>query len=602
MTALVFYNANTELVNAMKDGATPTVRQLRDAQVLVYNLNNVVPFKTGYYRLHSPLGISDIEPVRYVSGYTHKIELDEHHDDTGDYRVPMHFYEENTSQVRTFTDLKTGFISSNATRGDLQILPVERDPASIFYFKSIYDKPDDPNSKDYRKNFAYICTEDLYVKGAKGRVVYTSPNPETVVYSDNVEGVNERAAALMTETPPPTTPTPQQLVEDYAYTSGYSINNYPTPFFVMDIGGGILLIHDNETKWGRKYLKYLSYDHSFDEKVGKSTIYGMKMTHNTHTDHAKFCMQPVQQSATKGVNEMGLKLNLRKGGDDFYYASFYAPYDVLLTDDKNDAAYICLVWDTEMLHLKKVGKFNLTENGCPTRYKGSNQFVPAHTPVIIRSANTSVTMALPTPEKPSDPLITGITYKHGDKTETVKNIFTGVCLEQLLSEENTVTNDVYTFGLPVKGTATKHEYYSSSGNAHNGEITIALPQTEESGVGFYINANYNREAYAAMGGWTRNNRYVYNNKIYVRNPITSGSGARLQTFSSDLDFIPVVFDDDEEEDEPIEESLLQRPHDNRVYDLLGRCVASGEEVVNGTWRSKVASGIYILNGRKVYVK
>jgi hypothetical protein len=429
----------------------------------------------------------------------------------------------------------------SGTVGDrvLQILPVERDPASIFYFKSIYDKPDDPNSKDYRKNFAYICTEDLYVKGAKGRVVYTSPNPETVVYSDNVEGVNERAAALMTETPPPTTPTPQQLVEDYAYTSGYSINNYPTPFFVMDIGGGILLIHDNETKWGRKYLKYLSYDHSFDEKVGKSTIYDMKMTHNTHTDHAKFCMQPVQQSATKGVNEMGLKLNLRKGGDDFYYASFYAPYDVLLTDDKNDAAYICLVWDTEMLHLKKVGKFNLTENGCPTRYKGSNQFVPAHTPVIIRSANTSVTMALPTPEKPSDPLITGITYKHGDKTETVKNIF---------------------------------------------------------------NANYNREAYAAMGGWTRNNRYVYNNKIYVRNPITSGSGARLQTFSSDLDFIPVVFDDDEEEDEPIEESLLQRPHDNRVYDLLGRCVALGVEVVNGTWRSKVASGIYILNGRKVYVK
>ena len=41
---------------------------------------------------------------------------------------------------------------------------------------------------------------------------------------------------------------------------------------------------------------------------------------------------------------------------------------------------------------------------------------------------------------------------------------------------------------------------------------------------------------------------------------------------------------------------------DRVYDLLGRCVVTGEEVVNGTWRSKVASGIYILNGRKIYVK
>jgi hypothetical protein len=209
-------------------------------------------------------------------------------------------------------------------------------------------------------------------------------------------------------------------------------------------------------------------------------------------------------------------------------------------------------------------------------------------------------MALPTPEKPSDPLITGITYKHGGETETVNNIFQGVCLEQLLSDENTGSNDVYTFGLPVKGTATKHDYYSSSGNPHNGEITIALPQTEESGVGFYINANYNRESYASQGGQTRNNRYVHNNKIYIRDLIPSGSGARQQTRSTDLDFIPVVFDDEEDEEQPIEESLVpQQRVDNRVFDLQGRCVASGATVADGTWRQHVRPGVYIVNGRKV---
>ena len=134
----------------------------------------------------------------------------------------------------------------------------------------------------------------------------------------------------------------------------------------------------------------------------------------------------------------------------------------------------------------------------------------------------------------------------------------------------------------------------------SGGITAPLPEFATSGVGFYINATPNREFAADMGSWIRNNRYVYGNKIYYR---TSGSGARQGNIETMPDFIPVVFDDDEEEeDDPIGESLLQRPHDNRVYDLLGRCVASGEEVVNGTWRSKVASGIYILNGRKIYVK
>ena len=537
---------NKALVTAMKsDSPQLTFEQLMAAQNLVYDFDdNIVPFETGYYRLHSTPDLAEIDPVRYASGYTHKTELDKYEG----HNISMHFYEKNSEEVRQFTDLKEGFTYSPATRGDIVILPVERDPASIFYFEK---------KGTGRTNTTTISTQGLYVKGVCG---------QGVAETTDFEGNASRAAAVMS-------------------------NSAGQELFVMDIGGGILLIHDNKTDGGRANLKYFSFDHSNDLD-GKPTIYDLKMTHNTHTDHAKWCMQPVQQSATKGVNELPLKLNLNKGGDGYYYATFCAPFDVLLTDAANDAAFICKVWDTEILHLKKVGKYNTEANGCPAAYKGSNQFVPAGTPVIIRSTKTSVTMALPSKE-PSTTLA-----NHFKST----NIFSGVYLEQLLEEEKKeVSNDVYTFGLPLKGTVTKHADYALGGSDNNGRLTISLPQSEETGIGFYTNANYNRETAADMGSWIPNNRYVYANKIFYRSGVDPGASARRQTRSPD--FIPVVFDDDdEEEDDPIGESLLQRPHDNRVYDLLGRCVASGEEVVNGTWRRKVASGIYILNGRKIYVK
>lgn len=557
------YNEHPDLAAAMKDRVEPTAAQLMEAQGLVYNYKeNIVPFKTGYYRLHSPLGISDINPTRYVSGYTHAIERDQNGDNDETDAIPMHFYEENSERVRTFTDLKDGgFTESHATRGDLQILPVERDPASIFHFTAIYDNPEEPGTNvnpnpNYRNNLSYISTQGLYVRGkvAKG-------NSEEG-HSD-FNGSLPRAAAVMTNHALPNDPV-NPGADD------------PTPLFVMDIGGGILLIHDNKTEGGRVNLKYFCYDHQYDEE-GKPTVYDMKMTHNTHTDHAKFCMQPVQDTSTKGVNEMGLKLNLNKGGDDYYYASFCAPYDVLLTDADNDAAFICLVWDTEMLHLKKVGKYNAAP------YKDNNQFVPAGTPVIIRSTKTSVTMALPT-TTPTASLTQGI--------------FTGQYLEQLLAEKNAGTNasnnDVYSFGLPYKGTITKSANYYNEHSDDNGRITLSLAQTEETGIGFYINANPNREGGGAMGLWIPNNRYVYNNKAYIRNP--GVASARRDNLEDEPTFIPVCFDDDE--DEPIADSLKPGPMNGRVYDLQGRCVVTEQEVREGNWYSSLRPGIYILNGKK----
>lgn len=560
--------ANASLVAAMKkDEPQLTSAQLMAAQALVYNTENIVPFGTGYYRLHSPLGISGIDPARYVSGYTHKTELTN--------EIPMHFYEEDSDRLRQFTDFKDGgFTSSPATRGDLTILPVERDPASIFYFQKANGADDYPGSvttdaDKARYNLGYVSTQGLYIKGT--------------VDKGTQEDTGVRAKAVMTANALPTN------AQSPTSTS-------PTPLFVMDLGGGVLLIHDNHTDNGRSVLKYLSYDYSNDTP-GNPTIYDMKLTNHTHTDHAKFCMQPVQDSETKGINEMPLRLNMNNGGDGYYYATFCAPFDVLLTDKDNDAAYICKVWDTEILHLKKMGKYNTVANGCPAAYRGNDRFVPAGTPVIVRSKNSSVTMALPTTE-PSTALANS--YKSTDDGKP-GNIFSGVFLEQLLAYESgsdASNNDVYVFGLPFKGDATKHASYYTSGSADNGRITISLPQHEESGVGFYINANYNRETSADMGSWLRNNRYVLGNRIYYRTPGGGGASARQQTRGAE--FIPVVFDDDEDEDGNETFGRTEQLGDGYIYDLQGRRIGSVSLLKD---RSNILKpGIYIVNGKKIIVK
>ncbi len=559
---------NAALVAAMKnDNPVLTSAQLMAAQELVYDSKNIVQLENGYYRLHSPLGISGIDPVRYVSGYTHKIELGYTDEKSVVHApIPMHFYEKNSSEVRQFTDFKDGgFTYSNATRGDITIPPVEKDPASIFYFEKIADgeiPTGVPTADKDRYNLGTFSTQGLYVKGEKGQVTIIPGSPPSVNDQDpNKETTGERPAALMTET-----------------------KGEATKLFVMDLGGGVLLIHDNVTGLGRRYLKYLSFDYSNDTQ-NNPTIYDMKLTNHTHTDHAKFCMQPVQDTETKGINEMPLKLDLKQDKrNNYYYASFYAPFDVLLTDADNDMAFICKVWDTEILHLKKVGHYNTGDN-CPADYKGSNQFVPAGTPVIIRSNKSVVTLALPT-KTPSTTLAES--YKN-----TVENIFMGEYLEQLLPPISSHTDffDVYTFGYPMTAKDVPTKNYVS------GEIVFDQQHKSESDMGFYINATPNREYAADMGSWIRNNRYVYGNKIYYR--IDESSNGAPQRTNQYPDFIPVVFDDDEDEDIEDDLSGAQRIHDNRVYDLQGRCVATEQEVKDGTWKLRLPAGVYILNGQKV---
>lgn len=553
------FGLNEELVKPFYDragyvgGLTPDGKAAYEAatdiigkQNVVYNDAYIVPFSPGYYRLHSPEGISGIEERCYASGYTHKTE------ETA--TVPMHFYEKegastqfNLLKSKDGNSVNAGYTSSVATRGEIPIPAVEYDPASIFYITGTYDN-------------AKMSTQGLFVKGE------TAPNV--------AEGTGVRAKALMTST-----------VDD------------ASALWIMDIGGGVMLIHDGTTPANRKYLSY--------DQTDASRIYDLKLTHNSHTDHAKWCLQP--------ANNLGLRITTHSGGDGgtysgntYNYSTFYAPFDILLPNDvpnasdpsKNDKQYKAFICDSKHsswptieapktigeLHPRPIEKYNIEANSCPSTFRGSNKFVPAGTPVLIAAIDDSgyIKATIPT-SAPSQSLVTGF-QENGDAT-TRDNILSGQYLEQKLAPGN----DVYVFGVPYTGDITPASDYATSGN-----IDATLPLPDNSGIGFFKNANPNKEADPSRSNWKRNNWYVLGNKIYYR--ASGGSPAR------GVEFVPVVFKSETTEIDGVREYRVDTPYPGGVYNLQGRCVATEEMVKDGTWRQHLAPGIYIMNGRSIIVK
>lgn len=325
-----------------------------------------------------------------------------------------------------------------------------------------------------------------------------------------------------------------------------------TTFTLIDIGGAVFLITDILDPATRNYFNFAQ----------TSNIYDLKFMHNSPTDDAKWCLQPVQKTTTKGNGEMPLKISTNNGGDGHYYATFYAPYDVMLPD--NAAAFTCEKWNDKGLHPIKV----------PAKDPyGAGKYIPAGTPVIIRTSDESgsVTLMLPSTSTSGAP---------------TNNIFKGSYLEMLLSAD--ADHDVYTLGLPFISEVTNFDH-------GNGEITAPVPEQANTGVGFYINATRNKEKGAMAANWDRNNRYVLHNKIYYR---ATNAGTRGP------EFVPVVFEAEAEATDvqgvkDYSEGML-RP--GNVYNLQGRCVATEEMVKDGTWKNNLTPGVYIMSGKKIIVR
>ena len=324
-----------------------------------------------------------------------------------------------------------------------------------------------------------------------------------------------------------------------------------TTYRMIDIGGGVVVLIEPTTS---NYLNFTQTGNIYDLKYS--------VANSERLDDVKWCVEP--------ADNQGLKVTMNDGGDAHYYATFYAPFDVLLPNDDGDkkyAAYICNEWSNTIVYPKKVPAVGETYD--------EGKFVPAGSAVIFRSTDNSGSMTLSLPNStPSSSLSS--------------SVFSGEYLERMLAPD--ASHDVFTFGLPFTS--------SVSINPADGSITAALPEKATTGVGFYINANSNKESDRLESNWTRNNRYVLHNKIYYRETGGGGGGARQNTRG--VEFVPVIFDDEESEPElfGIKEEN-RRVYDNRVYDLQGRCVATEEQVKDGTWRQNLRPGIYIINGRKI---
>ena len=481
--------------------------KVMNIQKVVYDDANIIPFTKGYYRLHNQPGVSEIDPVRYASGYLHETEKT-----VVSGGIPMHFYS-RASVGTTFggtEGLGSGFTETIATRGDIPVDSTEYDPSTIFYLN--------------------------------GAVTSNKTISEATM---STQGLNVLGNNMTTET--------------------------GTTFTFIDIGGATFLITDVLTPATRNYF-------CFDQT---SNIYDLKFAHEVPTDDAKWCLQPVQKSATAGNGEMPLNIKTNKGGDGYYYSTLYLPYDVLLPadgDGKTFNAFVCSQWNNAGVHPAKVPAVGETYE--------AGKYIPAGTPVIIRTNDETGTVTLTLPS--TFPSLTPVSC-----------VFTGSYLEKKLELSDPV-RDVYTLGLPMTSNVSKDGDYVTSGG-----ITAPLPEFATSGVGFYINATPNKEVDPLKALWKRNNLYVLHNKIYYREGAIPSAYARDMTRSS-VEFVPLIFDDLYEENQNGENGDMmpsQTPvGDGCVYDMTGRRVATEQQVLDGTWKQRVSPGIYIINGKKLLVE
>ena len=323
-----------------------------------------------------------------------------------------------------------------------------------------------------------------------------------------------------------------------------------TTYRLIDIGGGIVVLLEPTSG------NYLTFDQNETNK------YDLHYKSTFRIDDVKWCMVPADS----------LMVTTNNGGDGYYYSTLYLPYDVLLPADaggKTYNAYVCKKWYNEGVNPVPVPAVT----GTPSYAEG--KLVPAGTPVIIRTNDESGNMKLTLPNTTA--------------STALPCVFTGTYLEKLLAAD--ASHKVYTLGLP----------YTSDMDLDSGtgDVTAPLPVQSTTGVGFYINANPYKEASEMQSGWTRNNRYVLHNKIYYRATADPGASAPQQRAP---EFVPVIFGDEEEQKEMNPNGTMEMVGDGCIYDLMGRKVATREQVEDGSWWNQATPGVYILNGRKVIKK
>lgn len=639
---------------------------------LRFESTNLVNMKPGYYRIRAfsqkALDIDgrdlrgdqnattdDVGIVgpRYISGYRFESEKTDPRDPNNNGGRWLHFFEtdQEYSTIHTFGQLKDVIKKADdagvsdrdqfdhvAMRGNIEILPVEYDPSSIFHFTK------------YESSETY----DRYLIGTQGLKLWARP------------GTSETGATVGTHEFGRT-----ELVEETpsaaeGYNGEANAGNWDNKFRLEDIGGAAMTIRLRKTTaddWDdmvAENLKtnYVCIDrnhryritcHTNNEmvEIGDHIDQGDALNRSYAIQDTKWLLQPVGIKTDWPYNQMPLRVEVQEGGvkdanltgdaltsdsnkDKYYYGSLYVPFDTRLGSTV-DAAFTMTNTPKGDAGSQSVAMQAVSQlNGM-----GNPQYIPAEWPVVIRTNSPkSVTLEnqgggtyatkhyvdlyLPYDE-PQSAL---------DK-EREKILLQGKYLEQTLTgtdAEGLVQTPpldgsgkrVMVFGLPFDSPHASHNYdrthqrvgwYTNEnwmrGYGEGSIVTAGVSDDQLTSNDESAKTSFLADARSATDE-QRDNRYVYHNKVYYVYTAPSASGAKPRIVAL-FDEDGTEWSDDEpdtEEDEDIDDSTAKRtPWPCDVYDLQGRKVATHE--TPQTLRANnpgLPKGVYIFGHMKVVVK
>ena len=591
---------------SFRDGSGTTLGDAAAGLPLTFVPDNLVSMTTGYFRIRAfsddalraeenPAHDGIVGP-RYVSGYRFASELGT---DAEPYAanpvtkpLALHFFEtdkENASFHNTFDGLKKNIAARqagaledhSAMRGNIEVLPADFDPSSIFHFSS-----DNQPYAHYT-----MQTQDL--------TVLASPRDKSAAGSGagNAAGVwmGKSAAA---EAPDATdAPTSAFRVEDIGGTA--VILRIDGQDFVGASADGDL----RTAVAANMKTNYLAIDEELRYSLACRTDNELRET-AAGVQTTKWMLQPVGTDEGWPYNEMPLRVEVKKGGvnasgedDANYYGTLYVPFDTRLGNTLDGAFTVTTTPRTDQsLTMPSVSQLNGI---------GNPQYVPAAWPVVLRTASPReweagnkhyVDMYLP--------------YAKPQSVDKSAIKLEGSYLERMLTE-----TDVFDAAEPSEGEGMESKTVMVFGVPFERHDDHAYNRQQKR-FGLYTNDNWAREAAPYTDAETadhtkqRHNKYVYHNKVYYvldaeyKKPGSAGDASgtdentRAIIVSFDGDELPDVEDGD---DPYIADADTMAPCD--VYDLLGRLVARRE--TPATLRRnhpRLPKGVYLFGHRKVMVK
>lgn len=539
-----------------------SVRPAASLLPMTFKSTNLVNMTDGYYR------IKGFSLPRYVSGYRFKSELT--------HSKPLRFFEKTKDDAwaHTFADLSgfsDGTPESTVLQGNIELLPADFDPSSIFRFTKS------------------VAATNQYTLSTQGL---------TVQLADKATKMSDTGTA--------------------------------TNFRLDDIGGATVTLRnwdsepsdwDTEVKTNIK-TRYLT---SNGDEYSLSIAANNELNQTSaDIQDTKWLLQPVGIREEWPYNEMPLRVEVNKGGvdrsgndDKYYYGSLYVPFDTRL-GNTTDAAFTLTGTVTDGT-LSKPGTTTMASVS-QLNEMGNPQFVPAAWPVVIRTNNDNNKVKLVnTGHTDSSPNVYAAERHYVNMyipnvtpttvTGAIANIkLKGEYLEQTLTDAEidtktgisswTYGRHVMVFGLPFVG----HIVGSDNNTAHHEYDTNKQ-------VGFFTNDNWARETYydfkAHSGSYPteatvandgqRSNKYVYHNKIFYVYDYAAPSPARYSI---------AIFDETGIEELPFFDEVTDDvPWPCDVYDLQGRKVASHETPATLLLNHPgLPKGVYIFGGRKMIIR